>query len=478
LIGYADNNCISTAVCIGGVCRCPTNWFYNVNTDTCDRAIPVGQDCTASYECMTNANCTSVAGVFICQCIAGTRYSIIYGECITPISYNQSCVLTADCASNFICTTVNGASYCLCGTDSRYYNSFNATCLDKVLYNQPCSSTGPYCDDVRLLQCTATSTCITNANCVANVCACISGSYYYDITTGQCIALKAYGVSCTEQQQCETGLDCISNICQCLTTQYYNATSTTCTAGATINAACNSASGLYCSTGAGLYCNSVTSTCLCPTNYYWNGTKCLQKNYLYNSCTASTQCPTNGVCTGGICQCTAATYYYNSTLNSCVVYSTYGQTCVANVFVSSECSSTQTLVCSSTTSGLCQCSSSDYYNAVAVTCSAKSNSGVACASSSTCNDLLGLSCTAGTCTCGTGTYWSGTTCVATLGAGQVCAAAAQCTSPLTCGSPCQCPATYYLDLVTVNCILKKAAGVACTYGFECTSGTCTSSLCT
>ncbi|CAF4922992.1 unnamed protein product, partial [Rotaria socialis] len=35
---YADSNCISTAVCIGGVCRCPTEWYYNVNTDTCDRA--------------------------------------------------------------------------------------------------------------------------------------------------------------------------------------------------------------------------------------------------------------------------------------------------------------------------------------------------------------------------------------------------------------------------------------------------------
>jgi hypothetical protein len=459
---------------------------------------------------MTNSYCnsTAVVGVMRCECISGTQYSIIYGACITPIAYNQSCLITADCASNFICTTVNGASYCLCGTNTRYYYSLNATCLDKVLFNQPCSSTGPYCDDIRLLQCsaygnctcpsgyyystittrceaqiypgnscTATSSCITNANCVSNICSCINGSYYYDITTGQCVSLKSYGIACSEQEQCKTGLHCISSICQCLTTQYYNATSSSCTTGATNGSACSSSSGLYCNTADGLYCSSSTSTCVCSTNYYWNGTECLQSKYLYNTCTATNQCPANGACTGNICKCTATTYY-NSTLNSCVTYSTYGQTCVANVFVTSECSSTQNLVCSSTTSGLCQCSSSAYYNATGSTCSTKSNSGATCTSSSTCNDLLGLVCNSSACTCITGTYWSGSTCVETLGAGQPCGANADCTSPLTCpAGRCQCQAPYYLDIVTVRCLLTKATGFPCTYGFECTNGVCTNSLC-
>ncbi len=399
MIGYADNNCISTAVCIGGVCRCPTNWFYNVYTDTCDRDLFVGEACTASYECMTNANCTLVNGVKECQCISGTTYSIIYGGCITPIAYNQSCLATADCASNFICTSVNGASYCLCGTDTRYYNSFNATCLSKALFNQPCSSLGPYCDDGRLLQCsssgnctcptadyystttgrcealiypgnacTTTASCIANANCVGGICQCINGSYYYDVTTGQCVALKSYGTACTEQQQCKTGLYCVSNVCQCLSTQYYNVTSTTCTTGAALGSACNSATGLYCDTGIGLYCSSITSTCVCPTNYYSNGTDCVQRSNLYAACTTAASCPTNAVCTANKCQCTAATYYYNSTLNSCLTYLTYGQTCVANVFVTDECSSTLNLACSSTTSGVCQCASGYYYNGKMTKC--------------------------------------------------------------------------------------------------------------
>jgi hypothetical protein len=66
-----------------------------------------------------------------------------------------------------------------------------------------------------------------------------------------------------------------------------------------------------------------------------------------------------------------------------------------------------------------------------------------------------------------------------LGAGQSFTSNADCTSPLICSTNiCLCPNTYYLDLVTVNCILTKATGVSCTYGFECTSGVCTSSLCT
>lgn len=503
-LGYADYNCIATAVCTGGVCRCPTNWYYEVLTDTCDRDKHIGQVCTANYQCMTNSNCTTVAGVLRCQCISGTIYSVMSAACITPISYNQSCLSTADCASNFICTTVNGASYCLCGTDTRYYYSLNATCLDKVLYNLPCSSSGPYCDDVRLLQCsaygnctcptgyyygtnrceasifpgnacTSSTMCIPNANCVTNICTCITGSYYFDSTTGQCTALKSYGTSCTENEQCKTGLKCIGYICQCLTTQYYNSSSGSCTTYATISASCNSASGLYCNTGAGLYCNSTTSTCVCTTNYYWNGTKCVQSLNLYDPCTASAQCPTNALCTLGVCKCSATTYY-NSTINTCVTYSSYNQQCIANVFVTSECSSTPGLTCSSTTSGVCQCSSTNYWNFISGTCVAKVSFGLSCVSAS-CNDQVGLSCLGTVCNCSTGYYWTGTACSTTLGAGQTCTATA-CTSPFICAATCQCPAAYYLDLYTVNCDLDKTTGTSCSYNFECSSNVCSSGLCT
>lgn len=458
---------------------------------------------------MSNSNCTLVTGVLRCQCVSGRIYSIMSGGCIIPIQYNQSCKATADCVNNLVCTSVNGASYCLCGTDTRYYSALNATCLDKALFNQPCTSLGPYCDDGRGLQCSAfgnctcgtsdyysttdgrctarifpgntcavTTSCIVNANCVSSICRCINGSFYYDITTGQCVALKSYGTSCSEHEQCQLSLYCISGICQCLSTQYYNASSTTCTTSATLGASCSSSSGLYCNTFAGLICSLTTSTCDCPTNYYWNGTKCLLKSNLYDSCTAATQCPTSGVCTTSICQCTSATTYYNSTINSCVVYSTYGQVCVANSFVTDECSSALNLVCSSTTSGLCQCQSSFYFDSGTSSCVTKATDSAACSATILCNDLAGLICST-TCTCSTGSFWGGTTCVETLGAGQTCASVPQCTSPLTCsGATCSCPAGLYLDWITVRCLTNKISGSACTYGFECSSGTCTNSICT
>ena len=456
---------------------------------------------------MSNANCTTVAGVQRCQCISGRRYSIIYGACIEPISYNESCLATADCINNLVCSSVNGAYYCVCGSDAQYYSSLNSTCLDKALYNAACSAFGPYCDEVRLLECnsfgncscpsayyfstttarcearifpgnacTSTSSCITNADCVSNICECVTGSYYFDTTTGECVALKSYGTACTEHEQCQTTLYCVSDICQCTTGEYY--TGTFCDISATITEACDNVVGPFCDTSVDLVCDSTTLTCLCSSDSYWNSSSCIERKYLYESCTSALECPQNGTCTANICKCTTTTYY-NATLNSCVSYSTYGQTCYESVFVTSECSPTQNLECSSTTSGTCQCSSSNYYASTTATCTAKVTQGGACSASILCDDSLGLTCVSNVCQCSSGTYWTGSKCSETKGAGQACTAASECTSPMSCiSSICNCPATFYLDLVTVACLSKKASGVSCTYNFECTSSTCTNSVCT
>ena len=463
---------------------------------------------------MANAHCITDGTNLRCQCINGTVYSIASGSCRTPISYNQTCLATADCVNNLICTSVNGLSYCLCGTDTRYYQSSNETCLDKVLYSEACSALGPYCDDGRLLECAAygnctcpsthyysttsarckerlfpgstcvvaESSCILNAECVrisgSDICRCINGSYYYDTIAGRCVILKSFGTTCTAHEQCGTRLYCISNICQCLVTEYY--TGSTCTARATYNAACNTVAGPYCDTTVGLSCNTTSSVCVCSSNSFWNGTQCAEIKRLYDSCTSpSDQCPTNGQCgASNTCECTNTTYY-KSTLNSCITYSTFGEICNENAFVTSECSPSQNLVCSSNTNGLCQCNSDAFYNSTGPICAIKSTESAACITSATCNNLVGLVCTSSVCTCAAGTYWSGTTCIETLGAGQICGGDDnRCTSPLICPTTtCQCPTTYYLDIVTVNCILKKATGVSCTYDFECINGTCTNSVC-
>ncbi|CAF1106264.1 unnamed protein product, partial [Didymodactylos carnosus] len=174
---YADYNCISTAVCIGGLCQCPTDFFYQVLTNTCDRKVRIGGFCTQSYQCITNANCTSLQ---TCQCNNGTQYSIQTGQCITPISYGQACVQTADCVINLICVS----SICQCGTNQQYYNPSNTTCLNKATISQACSAFGPYCDDVRLLTCSASGPyCLTTVgltcSTVTNLCVCTNSPSYY-----------------------------------------------------------------------------------------------------------------------------------------------------------------------------------------------------------------------------------------------------------------------------------------------------------
>ncbi|CAF4359148.1 unnamed protein product, partial [Rotaria magnacalcarata] len=96
--------------------------------------------------------------------------------------------------NNLICTSVNGVSYCLCGTDTRYYYALNKTCLNKVLYNQTCSSVGPYCDDIRFLQCTA-----------LGICSCPS-AYYYSTASARCESRLYPGDTCTVAES-----PCITN---------------------------------------------------------------------------------------------------------------------------------------------------------------------------------------------------------------------------------------------------------------------------
>ncbi len=116
-------------------------------------------------------------------------------------------------------------------------------------------------------------------------------------------------------------------------------------------------------------------------------------------------------------------------------------------------------------------------NSVGTACEVDSSNGATCISSTSCNSLLGLSCSGGTCSCASGTYWNGAACVQTLGAGQSCTPNA-CTSPLTCSAgTCSCPAGYYLDWITVRCLTDIATGSSCSYGFQCLSTTCTNSIC-
>ena len=93
----------------GGVCQCLPDYFRQ--DKECLALKKPSEPCTATPECVTNANCTHDFGALVCVCNAG--FYDAGGRCERRIKPQKPCSGLGQCIENAECTSEEGG-LCQC----------------------------------------------------------------------------------------------------------------------------------------------------------------------------------------------------------------------------------------------------------------------------------------------------------------------------------------------------------------------------
>lgn len=146
-----NSQCVPTTNCSLVTCQCAPDHYFDSTEYRCVRDQFIGQTCTYGYQCITNANCSSVSPFSNqCECISGYYYDTTQAICTTQLTYSTTCTSTYACVNNLVCIddpTTNGVlDYkCLC-LSTQYYITTNQTCVSLATFNEACSTTGRNCE--------------------------------------------------------------------------------------------------------------------------------------------------------------------------------------------------------------------------------------------------------------------------------------------------------------------------------------------
>lgn len=219
--------------------------------------------------------------------------------------------------------------------------------------------------------------------------------------------------------------------------------------------------------------NSVCTNlvCTCSPTYYVSGSICRSRILVGQSCTSADQCVVNTYC-NGTCQCLPA-YYYDTSLGYCNLKGSYGSLCSQD----SQCL-TSGSQCFILTTGRCNCPSGTYYDSTNNACYTLKLVGQSCTDIVQCtSNAYCTSSVSGLCQCMTNYYsTTNSTCAARITIGNQCSSTSQCISNAQCitlsGSStptCQCNTNYYADTTTGTCQAILALYAACTSNAQCIS---------
>jgi hypothetical protein len=357
---------------------------------------------------------------------------------------------------------------------------------------------GDRCTPAASWECIGTLNCMTCSGQTFGICAygncaacasdgtCTSCSPPLLLSGGHCVSLLANGATCSGASQCSSGT-CTGSVC----CAYNN---------------CQACDGGTCSA-----CN--------PASYYLNGGQCLSLKPNGGSCSSGGEC-SSSTCTGSVCcaygncatcnggtcsACNPASYYLSG--GQCLSLKSNGVTCSSNNECGSDtcqnvcCAYTNCQVC---TGGTCSaCNTASYY-LNGGQCLALKPNGESCSAADQCRSDICLgnvccaysncqSCAGGTCSAcdPANDYLSGGQCHPLKGNSASCSSSNECSSGTCTGSVCcsysNCqacvggtcsacnPASYYLS--GGQCLSLKPNGGSCSSNVVCGSATCTDSVC-
>ncbi|KAI8792268.1 prion-(Q/N-rich) domain-bearing protein 25 [Biomphalaria glabrata] len=348
---------------------------------------------------------------------------------VYDLGYGNRCSSISLCTPGLTCLD----GHCACPT-TQYYNPINGFCLSRVSFRNPC----PLSEE-----------CLQGLVCRESVCLCLT-TQYYQYSSGTCKNGVVYGKDCTNSN-CVDGLNCYLGVCNCSSNQYYDRSFGICKVRIAHGNSCSGTEqcvvGLICT---GTKCGCLTShyydfssstcrTSKCPANSYYYNSTCLAKVGYGQSCTNS-NCVDGLYCYSGVCNC-SSNQYYDRSFGICKIRITYGNSC----------NSTEQCVAGLSCIGArCGCLTSHYYDLSYLTCKSRLSYESYCTSASQCQqDFV---CTGNYCRCSTNTYYNSRTCVAKLShAVSSCSSSDECLSPYVCRyeknflKVCLCPSDMYFD---------------------------------
>ena len=310
-------------ICFNGTgintgCICPTFYFYNTATFTCQICKDDCATCENDYNCLSCKDQNAILTVSLqCQCSDG-----FYN--ISALDSGGTCL---SCHND--CKTCTGPEICInCKDSYAEVDTTGCKCLSQYFnYSGTCTACNQNC--LSCSQLNKCDSCISDyANIDANIgCTCSDG--YYNLTSlnsiSSCLNCYSECATCSQQEKC---ISCISSNalpdstkgCICMP-GYYNISSLSSTSSCL---KCNSDCYSCDNNSTCLICldpiaNPADLGCSCPSNYYKTlAGLCELCPAECNSCLSSTQCEScydqNALVSGSQCECIDS--YFNSTITN------------------------------------------------------------------------------------------------------------------------------------------------------------------
>ena len=207
---------VANSYCNMRKCTCLKGYGPINGNRTCAR-VPLFQiECSKDEDCLVITPLTQCNEKKVCECQTGFVTNLKGTICGTFQLGLTECYTSVTCQKfepNAICIK----NRCVCS--ARYHENHNNTvCLVNYIGQLQCT-TDAYCEGK-----------IPGSECdnITNVCECKRG-YYTNPTSTECSARILDIDACVQELDCPEGADCINNVCKCMSNMnYIKATNYTC----------------------------------------------------------------------------------------------------------------------------------------------------------------------------------------------------------------------------------------------------------
>ncbi|CAG9326216.1 unnamed protein product [Blepharisma stoltei] len=316
------------------VCKCTDGHVYNYITQKCEDcgsscsgfcgALCSSCDTTHCTECLDTQTMTyDPNDPFNCKCFQGTYYDLDLHACTNCGTLCKSCESGSnclECVNSAMVVDPTDPGSCTC---SGAFYSQGTNCL-------PCGTLCSRCSAEKCFTCENIINVIKNTD-NPTICKCKDG-YSYHESTNTCEVTCGDLCSTCSETQCTICIDTILMVqdpnsplkCICKDGYYYDTISKSCKVCGNNCSICSSATlCTECKDAWMITSESQPGSCVCKSGTYEKDSQCVKCSLPCTECASSafcTKCQDDMTLDTktGLCSCSAAAKYYDSTLTACM----------------------------------------------------------------------------------------------------------------------------------------------------------------